>query len=228
MTARRLEIPLVLPLVLLLVLVLPSLLVAGAAAFGAATTSVRSRPPSALALAGRATHYDVLGASRGASAAVLKERYRALARRTHPDAAPARAGGEAAYDFHDVSSAWRVLGDERERRRYDRSRGGDRRRAGGGGPHSAGGGLPGRGGRARRPQRPRQGLPPRLRGVLPRPSPRRALSGGAPEVSEGGEGPRRAKQKGHAAPHRAAGRSVGCRRVGPPLRHRSLVHPLYS
>ena len=121
MTARRLEILLVLPLVLLLVLVLPSLLVAGAAAFGAATTSVRSRPPSALALAGRATHYDVLGASRGASAAVLKERYRALARRTHPDAAPARAGGEAAYDFHDVSSAWRVLGDERERRRYDRS-----------------------------------------------------------------------------------------------------------
>ena len=61
--------------------------------------------------------YAVLGVSVEASNEQIRQAYRDLARRLHPDLHP---GGEDA--FRRVSAAYEVLGSERRRADYDRSR----------------------------------------------------------------------------------------------------------
>ena len=71
------------------------------------------------------TLYQILGASRTDSRAQIKRQYLKLAKQTHPDAAlfsdnNAIATGSSAVNFHEVSGAWSVLGNERLRQQYDR------------------------------------------------------------------------------------------------------------
>jgi molecular chaperone DnaJ len=62
-------------------------------------------------------YYEVLGVSRGASEAELKQAYRASALRDHPDRNP---GDAAAEDrFKEASEAYAVLSDAGKRRAYD-------------------------------------------------------------------------------------------------------------
>jgi hypothetical protein len=61
--------------------------------------------------------YAVLGVGPRASTAEIRQAYRVLARRLHPDLHP---GSEDA--FLQVSAAYEVLGSERRRAEYDRSR----------------------------------------------------------------------------------------------------------
>ena len=63
-----------------------------------------------------ADHYEVLGVSRDASADDIKKAYRRLARQLHPDVNP---GQEAAERFKDVTHAYDVLSDPRQRQEYD-------------------------------------------------------------------------------------------------------------
>jgi hypothetical protein len=65
-------------------------------------------------------YYDDLGVAPDASPAEITARFRALARRLHPDARP--VSPEAAEGFVRVSTAYRVLGDRERRREYDRAR----------------------------------------------------------------------------------------------------------
>jgi curved DNA-binding protein CbpA len=68
------------------------------------------------------TLYDILGASPRDTQQQLKLRYTSLVKRLHPDTNP--AGGTAnngEYDLCDINAAWEILGDKKERLRYDRS-----------------------------------------------------------------------------------------------------------
>lgn len=60
-------------------------------------------------------YYDVLGVSRDAGADEIKRAYRQLARRYHPDI----SGDERSVAFFDLSRAYEVLHDPRQRRLYD-------------------------------------------------------------------------------------------------------------
>lgn len=64
--------------------------------------------------------YDILGASPDDSKAELKRKYVFLAKQTHPDAS--RDGSELRtdLDFSEISAAYKVLSDPKEKRRYDR------------------------------------------------------------------------------------------------------------
>ena len=79
-------------------------------------------------------YYGELGVAPDASAAELRQAYRAQARRLHPDLHPDReaetrpdgASGEPDSDaMRRLNEAWRVLGDPQSRRRYDQSLAGD-------------------------------------------------------------------------------------------------------
>ena len=61
-------------------------------------------------------HYSTLGAGEGEAREEIERRYKRLARRHHPD----RGGDEE--EMKAVNEAWRVLGDEQERRAYDARR----------------------------------------------------------------------------------------------------------
>ncbi len=63
-----------------------------------------------------ADHYEVLGVGRDASADDIKKAYRRLARQLHPDVNP---GADAAEKFKDVTHAYDVLSDPRQRQEYD-------------------------------------------------------------------------------------------------------------
>ncbi|MFD1722176.1 molecular chaperone DnaJ [Amnibacterium endophyticum] len=63
-----------------------------------------------------ADHYEVLGVARDASADDIKKAYRRLARQLHPDVNP---GADAAERFKDVTHAYDVLSDPRQRQEYD-------------------------------------------------------------------------------------------------------------
>jgi hypothetical protein len=63
-----------------------------------------------------ADHYGVLGVSRKATAAQIKEAYRRNARRLHPDVNP---DPWAAERFKEMTHAYEVLGDEKRRAEYD-------------------------------------------------------------------------------------------------------------
>ena len=81
--------------------------------------------------------YKILGVSKDVSDAELKKVYRKLAKENHPDLHPGDAKAEAR--FKDISEAYDVLSDKKQREEYDAIRamgGGARFQAGG---HGAGG-----------------------------------------------------------------------------------------
>lgn len=67
------------------------------------------RPPS---------HYDVLGVNERATTLQIRQAYRDLARRHHPDT----QGGVASPEMATINAAWHVLSNEQRRAAYDRSR----------------------------------------------------------------------------------------------------------
>jgi hypothetical protein len=73
----------------------------------------------------RRSHYDILGAKPTDTKAELKKQYFALARLTHPDALIGRkdtpAMDKKGADFSEIAQAWKVLSDEKDRRKYDRT-----------------------------------------------------------------------------------------------------------
>lgn len=62
--------------------------------------------------------YDVLGLSKGASAAEIKNAYRKIAKRLHPDAN--KHDPRAASRFAELNSAYEILGEEKKRKAFDR------------------------------------------------------------------------------------------------------------
>jgi molecular chaperone DnaJ len=62
-------------------------------------------------------YYELLGVSRGASDAEIKQSFRSLARELHPDVSSAP---DAAQRFRDVAEAYEVLSDPERRALYDR------------------------------------------------------------------------------------------------------------
>src|SRR5581483_10057152 len=62
--------------------------------------------------------YEVLGVSRGATAAEIKGAFRRLAKRLHPDAN--KHDPKAATRFAELNAAHEILGDEAKRRAFDR------------------------------------------------------------------------------------------------------------
>ena len=73
----------------------------------------------------KSTLYDVLCASPTATREELKKRYVHLVKRSHPDAQIGRIIKEVvknddAPDFGKVVAAWKILGDKKRRKQYDR------------------------------------------------------------------------------------------------------------
>jgi curved DNA-binding protein CbpA len=68
----------------------------------------------------RVDYYETLGVARDASADEITTRFRELAKSLHPDAAPRGPG--AIERFKRLTVAYKVLGDTRTRRDYDRVR----------------------------------------------------------------------------------------------------------
>lgn len=69
------------------------------------------------------TLYDILGASQRDTQSKLKIRYKALARKLHPDARINSSNDSTLTGYPELSeinAAWLVLGDPRERLKYDR------------------------------------------------------------------------------------------------------------
>ena len=64
-----------------------------------------------------ANYYDVLGLTRNASGKDVRDAYRKLARKLHPDVNPGNDG--AAEQFKRVNEAYEVLSDEESRKDYD-------------------------------------------------------------------------------------------------------------
>jgi DnaJ-class molecular chaperone len=62
--------------------------------------------------------YDVLGVSKGASSAEIKNAFRKLAKKLHPDAN--KHDPRAAAHFAELNSAYEIVGDEAKRKAYDR------------------------------------------------------------------------------------------------------------
>lgn len=63
-------------------------------------------------------YYEVLGLQRGASQKEIKQAYRKLARKHHPDVNPGDKGAEER--FKEINSAFEVLSDADKRKKYDR------------------------------------------------------------------------------------------------------------
>ncbi len=63
-------------------------------------------------------YYDVLGVARGASESEIKQAYRGLARKYHPDVAEDKSTAETR--FKEINEAYEVLGDPQKRQQYDR------------------------------------------------------------------------------------------------------------
>src|SRR5215510_8925752 len=62
--------------------------------------------------------YEVLGVSKGASAAEVKSAFRKRAKTLHPDAN--RNDPKAATRFAELNSAYEIVGDAKKRQAYDR------------------------------------------------------------------------------------------------------------
>lgn len=92
--------------------------------------------------------YDILGVSRSASDAEIKSAYRKLAKELHPDTNPGNQKIEER--FKEVSAAYHILGDPKQRKLYDSGAIGpdgqqrhQQRYEYAGGPRSGGGGFEG-------------------------------------------------------------------------------------
>jgi curved DNA-binding protein CbpA len=62
-------------------------------------------------------YYATLGVSKGASDKEIKQSYRKLARKHHPDVNPGDKAAET--KFKEINEAYEVLGDPDKRRKYD-------------------------------------------------------------------------------------------------------------
>ncbi len=62
-------------------------------------------------------YYSILGVGRGASTKELKQAYRRLARKHHPDVNPGDKSAEA--KFKEINEAYEVLSDKKKRQKYD-------------------------------------------------------------------------------------------------------------
>mmetsp|Transcript_30058 Transcript_30058/g.82542 ORF Transcript_30058/g.82542 Transcript_30058/m.82542 type:complete len:294 (+) Transcript_30058:134-1015(+) len=106
---------------------------AGVAGFAQCSTTASTTTASSGALhmssiAGNAfdphakrTLYHILGADPTETHAELKRKYRQLARQCHPDMLRLQANPHMELDFREVAAAWNTLGDQKERKRYDRT-----------------------------------------------------------------------------------------------------------
>ena len=63
--------------------------------------------------------YEVLGVSRDADDAAIKQAYRKLAKKYHPDMNKGEKAKEAEEKFKEVNEAYSVLSDTEKRRQYD-------------------------------------------------------------------------------------------------------------
>ncbi len=77
---------------------------------------VDGRPEPAGKMAGK-DYYSILGVKRGASEQEIKQAYRRLARKHHPDVNPGDKTAEAR--FKEINEAFEVLSDAEKRRKYD-------------------------------------------------------------------------------------------------------------
>ena len=62
-------------------------------------------------------YYATLGVAKTASAKEIKQAFRRLARKHHPDVNPGNGGAET--KFKEINEAYEVLGDAEKRRKYD-------------------------------------------------------------------------------------------------------------
>ena len=90
-------------------------------------------------MANKRDYYEVLGASKDASASELKKAYRKLAIKFHPDKNPGDA--EAEEKFKELGEAYEALSDEDKRAAYDRYGHAAFENGGGGGGGFGGGGF---------------------------------------------------------------------------------------
>src|ERR1700759_3401043 len=65
-------------------------------------------------------YYKALGVPKTAAAAEIKKAYRELARKYHPDAN--KGSTDAEEKFKDITEAYNVLSDEKQRKEYDDAR----------------------------------------------------------------------------------------------------------
>jgi len=63
-------------------------------------------------------YYDILGIKKGTSDKEVKQAYRRLARKYHPDVNPGDKSAESA--FKEINAAYEVLSDKEKRRKYDK------------------------------------------------------------------------------------------------------------
>lgn len=66
------------------------------------------------------THYEILGVGPAATSEEIRQRYRFLAKRYHPDVAGASDASAAHHAFVEITAAYEVLIDRRKREAYDR------------------------------------------------------------------------------------------------------------
>lgn len=65
------------------------------------------------------THYQILGVDRNADAGTIKNAFRKLAKKYHPDVTANNP--EAEKKFKDINEAYRILSDEKLKKEYDES-----------------------------------------------------------------------------------------------------------
>ena len=63
-------------------------------------------------------YYEILGVKRNASEQEIKQAYRRLARKHHPDVNPGDKSAES--KFKEVNEAYEVLSDKKNRKKYDK------------------------------------------------------------------------------------------------------------
>ena len=68
-------------------------------------------------VADKRDYYEVLGVERGASESVIKNSFRSLARKYHPDKNPGDDESEA--KFKEIQEAYAILSNPQERKKYD-------------------------------------------------------------------------------------------------------------